>query len=197
MLKGDAVPRSCQFPRAATSWFCTRSQEPGARSQPCKCGWETGGPADCFRNRIHPPPCTRDASGAVKLSSNRQGSGIRGSEWEPLKPPETHRPGKSGHITGDGSKLAREDPVKDPNPRGHRPSPDWHRRSLWKKSTRQAPDGPREGHSSQVMHADFNSGRQVHPKNLHTRFFILFKPPTPLTQHYSFSDNLRVTTALR
>lgn len=66
-------------------------------------------------------PFTRGASGAVKLSSNRQGSGIRGSEMEPPKPPETRALAKVGKSQVRAGKLAW-DPVKDQNQRSHRPS---------------------------------------------------------------------------
>lgn len=56
---------------------------------------------DGLRNRIYRTPSTQDVLGVVELLSNRQGSGIRGSEVESLKPSETQALAKVGHVTGD------------------------------------------------------------------------------------------------
>lgn len=47
--------------------------------------------------------------------SNRQGSGIGGSEVESLKPSETQALAKVGHVTGDGRQGGTE-PCGEPEP---------------------------------------------------------------------------------
>lgn len=104
--------RSCQPPHVATSQFCTRSQNGLARVD-----GKAVGVTDCFRNRIYRTPFPREVSGVAKLSSNRQGSGLGGSELEPLKPGRLAGPGTGACVTGD------EGQVRLARPSG------WHRRT--------------------------------------------------------------------
>lgn len=142
---GKKPSSRCQFPRAAASELCERGRGTG--------------PADCSGTGVTERP-SREASGAVELSSNRQSSGIRVSELESLRARDTG-PGKGGHVPGDG-RQAGMGPCEGPEPA--RPPPSGWCRSLQKKGTRQVPAGPREWAqrgSSQVTiltHTDLNSG---------------------------------------